>query len=359
MHALSLGRRGHTLLAFLAVVVGMAGLIVPDAVRAVRAADALLHGRWMIDARDDRGWVQLNLMVRDGKGHTGWNGRDIPLAKLEGLTGQQLDGPSSDVHFRVRRDAGTIDCQGRVSGGEGGGVFDLELDPSFAQALERRGVGRPTQLQQTRLALADVGLGLLDELRAQRLPTPDVDELVTMGDHGVDLDYVRGMSQLGYRMGTLGELVKARDHGVDPRFVRGLKDAGYDRLSFSELLTARDHGVDPRFIAEIAEFSNDKLTLAELIELRDHGVDGRYISGMKKLGLAEGSLASLKRSRDHGVDPHYVADMADAGYDGLSLESLVRARDHGVDGRYARRYNARIGRKATLEALIQARDRGD
>jgi len=359
MQSLPFGRRSHRLLASIAVLAGLTGLMVPDAVRLVGAAESLLHGRWMIDSRDDRDWIQLNFMVRDGKGHSSWSGRDITLAKLQGLTGQQLAGPSSDVHFTVRREAGTFDCQGRVSGGEGGGVFDLVLDDKFADALDRRGVGRPTQQQQARLAFADVGIGLLDELKGQRLPTPDVDELVTMGEHGVTLDYVKGMSDLGYRMPTLGALVQARDHGVDPKYVEGLQKAGFDRLEYEELLRARDHGVDTRYIAEMVEFSKERMTLDQLIELRDHGVDGRYVREMRKLGLTDGSLASLKRSRDHGVDPHFVADMADAGYDGLSLESLVRARDHGVDGRYARRYNQRVGRKVSLEQLIQARDRGE
>jgi hypothetical protein len=347
------------LLALLAVAVGLAGLVLPVAVPIAARAAEVLHGRWTLSADEESHNVQLSLTRGERGDGSSWTGRSIAIDRLSGLGESQLEGAATDVRFQIVRDAGTFTCEGRVGGGEGGGLYALALDERFADGLARRGIGRPTSEQQARLAYADVGFALLDALDAEHYPRPDLAQLVLMGDHGVDLDYLRGMSGLGHHFASVSELVTARDHGVDPRYIRGMREAGYDGLSFRELLESRDHGVDPRYIAGLRAAGIHGLTIDELRTTRDHGVDPHFIDGLARLGYHGLSLDELVRARDHGVDPHFIDGMVEAGYAGLPLVDLVRARDHGVDSRFARRYNERAGRTVSLERLIRARDTGD
>jgi hypothetical protein len=315
-------------------------------------------GKWILEWKPSKEKVQMTFMWKRPEGTSHWGGHGMAIEKLQGLTAEQITGKATDVHFEIVRDAGTFVCDGRAGAGEGGGLFELQLAPGFAAELERRGVGKPTEAQQIRLALADAGLNLLDELAAQKYTMPKVDELVRMADHGVSHEYVAGMGRLGYRTNTVAGLVKLRDHGVDPGYILGLKEAGFDDLSTAELLTARDHGVDPEYVAEMRRLGHKDMTLQELVRVRDHGVDAQFIRGMAAHGHDDLPLAQLVRSRDHGVDPSYIKKMADAGYAGLELEELIRARDHGVDGAFARRIKSRLGRKVSLDELIRIRDRG-
>lgn len=345
-------RRGRALLA----AIGSLVLAVPSA--AFDAEGPAAQGQWMLERRDDRETIQLNFTWKrpDGKGH--WGGDDVPLSRLEGLTAAQLEGKPSAVRFEIRRDAGTFECEGRAGNGSGAGLYELRLDPTFAEGLRRRGIGAPTEAQQIRLAFADAGFALLDELKAQKYEKPDIATLVRMADHGVDPDYVNGMGKLGYRAPTLAGLVTLRDHGVDPHYIEGLRAAGFSGLELDELVRARDHGVDPRYLADMRSFGHGGLSLAEYIQLRDHGVDGAYVRGMAEAGHGDLSLSTLQRSRDHGVDPRYVREMAELGYRGLALEDLVRARDHGVDARYVRDMAAAGYKEVGLDDLIRARDHG-
>jgi hypothetical protein len=345
-----------------------------------------LDGQWMLDPRAS-GQAHLTLRVELEPGSQHWRSDEVSLERLEGLGSDGLAGPGRDVAFRLRRDAGTFVCEGRVGKGRGAGVFRLELEQSFASELRRRGVGAPTPYQQAELAIGDVGLGLVDELE-KRGAGFDVDDLVTMSHHGVDLDYVRGMAELGFAPRTVAELVKLRDHGVDPEFVAGMNELGYRDLSLDELLRARDHGADPdyaremqragfgrmplealihardhgvdgEFITAMAEAGYGRMPLEKLIEARDHGVDEEYVAAMAKAGFGRLALAQLITARDHGVDPEYVAGMKQAGYGDADLVALIQARDHGVDPAFARRARARLGRTPSLERLIQMRDRGE
>ena len=48
------------------------------------------------------------------------------------------------------------------------------------------------------------------------------------------------------------ELRNARDHGVTVEFVRGMREAGYKSLTLPQLVNARDHGVTPALAGELA-----------------------------------------------------------------------------------------------------------
>src|SRR6185295_18156877 len=193
---------------------------------------AAATGQWFLDPDDDPGMVQFSLRMSSGRDHQSWSSESTRLESLDGLSSEDVRGSNVAVAFQLRRDAGTLFARGTVTRGKGAGTFDLVLDPAFARELERRGVGRPTEAQQIQLAIGDVSLGLLDDLRESHYLTPDVDLLVRCVHHGVNREFVRGLYQLGYRMESVEQLVTARDHGVDPEFIRGMREAGYRDLEF-------------------------------------------------------------------------------------------------------------------------------
>lgn len=346
--------------ALLVVAALLAGTIPAGVARGSGGSDEPIptSGTWSLRSWTEAGRFEtgLELSWRRGDEHRGsstWMLDAIPT-----LSREQITGKTAVVHFEIRRDAGTFQCDGHVGGGTGAGLYELELDPAYADGLAKRGIGRPSREQQVRLALSNASFAFLDELEKQGYPKPDLDMLLTLCNHGVTPDYVERMSALGYRFDTFEELVQARDHGVDPRFVQGMRDAGFGKLAYEELLTARDHGVDPRYVQGMREKGFRDLSLRELLRARDHGVDLRFVEAMAAAGYDELTLEELIHTRDNGVDGRYIQGMAEAGYRKVALADLVRARQHGVDGRSAMRINAKLPERASLERLIQIHDRG-
>jgi hypothetical protein len=258
-----------------------------------------LEGRWGIDPDDQADQVQFTIDARGRSWQMNWTTSGVALAKLEGLGAYPGPRGSRQVQFRVRRDAGTFVCQGVLENGHGAGLFSLELSPEFANELARRGVGRPTQGQQARLAYSDASFELLDELKKQGYATPNIDEFTRMARHGVHLRYLRDMAEAGYRFATIEELVKARDHGVDASFVDEMRKAGYRNLPYEQLLRARDHGVN-----------------------------ARYLAGMAGVGIRNLPLEEMVRARDHGVDADVVRETR-ARHGPLALEEIIRIHDRG------------------------------
>jgi len=129
--------------------------VLPMAAQA--AGGAAASGQWLIERKRDGGDVELTFIWKPSPGHQHWGSRTTSLARLGTITDAELDGGPSDVHFELRRDAGTLVCDGRIGEGHGAGLFELRLDPTFAKGLSQRGVGTPSETQQIRLALADAG----------------------------------------------------------------------------------------------------------------------------------------------------------------------------------------------------------
>jgi hypothetical protein len=346
-------------------------LSAPNVQRLTPAAFAQaerFEGQWLVEYRTEEGKTSLSLNYRedrrgeDGRRHEGfsfWNTtRNVAPESLQGLTREQaLSASGTNVRFELRRDAGTFACEGWFRQGNGSGHFNFIPDPGFAAELSRRGVGTPDTRQLFRLAMAEVGLALLDQLKAAGYEQPTLDQLVRMGEHGVREDYVRGLKDLGYRLGNIDALVRMRDHGVSLEYIGGLRDAGFGDLRAEELVRTRDHGVTPSFIRELRAAGFETPTLEGLIRVRDHGVTPDFIKGLRAEGYDSLSLEQLVRVRDHGVTVEFIRALRDLGYARLQTEQLIRLRDHGVTPDFIRTVKSR-GTSPTVEELIYMRDRG-
>ncbi|HEX6624370.1 MAG TPA: hypothetical protein VF064_11700 [Pyrinomonadaceae bacterium] len=340
---------------------------------AVTTAQERFEGQWLVEYRpDEQGRIQLTLNYQErreakdgskGSGYSNWNSSfRIEPEKLEGLGREQVMSASgTNVRFQLRRDAGALECEGWFREGKGSGHYRFVPNPNFAAELRSRGInGDPTARQLFRMALADAGLALVDELKAQGYETPTFDQLIKMGDHGVRLDYVRGLKEYGYKLGSIDALVKMRDHGVTTSYIKEMRDFGFKNLTAEELVRARDPGVSASFINELeaAGYMNAADSLDGLIRLRDHGVSGSFIREVREEGYTQLPLEQLVRMKDHGVSTNFIKELKALGYANLTVDQLVRLKDHGVNARFISRVKTERGTNPSVEELIRLRNQG-
>lgn len=308
----------------------------PPALPAMTAWDAISQEvpaslDWLIrpaDTKEAPGQVALELGYHS-EHHSSMTGGDVALSMLSGLAAGQLASAGQPVTFAIRHDAGDFNCKGVVGEGRGVGTCVYAANPAFPAALAKRGVsGGLEPYQQFQMAMNDVGLAYLDELKREGYATPTAGDLARAAIHGAGLKQLLAMNAAGYRFGDVATLVKMRDHGVSARYVTALKDYGYSGLAAADLQRLRDHGVSATYIGELKQAGYSGLKPDDLVRLRDHGVSGSFV----------GELHAM-------------------GYDGLSPDQLTRLRDHGVNAGFIRVAN-QSGEKLSPDDLIQLRERG-
>jgi hypothetical protein len=215
--------------------------------------------------------IDFELSYRND-GHSWDSGDTIPFdaSAYSGLTLSDIRSAAGAKHFRIVRDAGSFDCNGYFAHGIGSGVFDFTPSDAFASALEARGLGRPSLDDQFSLALANVSLAMIDQLKAAGVAGLDSAALVRLADHDVNGKYVADLKADGVRPASVDDLVRLRDHDVSADFVAGLARYGY-HPSVDDLVRLRDHDVNLDFVARLKAHGYHP-SVDDLIRLRDSGM---------------------------------------------------------------------------------------
>jgi len=95
---------------------------------------------------------------------------NILLEDLQGLDLSQIDSPSSNIHFSLRRGAGTIDFDGILKNRRAAGIFEFEVNPDFIKDMEALGYTRF-----------------------------HIEDFFIMAIHDLDQDFIKEIEKMGYR----------------------------------------------------------------------------------------------------------------------------------------------------------------
>jgi len=115
--------------------------------------------QWLIEFKTSEAKLQLSMRYQR-QGDRGFSYSDtdfgVTLDQLPGLTREQvLSVSGTNVHFQLKRDAGTFNFEGWFKEGNGSGHFTFSPNSSFASELARQGFGKPTDEQLLSLAMSD------------------------------------------------------------------------------------------------------------------------------------------------------------------------------------------------------------
>jgi hypothetical protein len=277
-------------------------------------------GTWSITPSDKAGMVQLRMDYRrvSGSSNEEWSqSDDVPVAELH----RQGNG------FTLTRDAGQFRAVGVFNGNQGAGTWTFVPSSTFAQELQRRGVGTPTEKEQFELAIGAFKLATVDTLLQSGFQRPSPSDLIRLTEHGVSNDYLNAMKGLRFQPKTIDELVRLRDHGVDPAYAQNMLRRA-PQLSAEDLIELRDHGVSNRFMEALSNGGYGNVSPSDAERMMDHGVSAAYLAGLRRLGYHPGP-DDLVKLVDHGVSISFIERMRSHGYAHLTVDDLIRLRDHG------------------------------
>ena len=289
---------------------------------------ARLSDNW---TRNNERWVSFQLERDDQRR---W-GISIRRSELPGLpeTGDDWTG---DARFALKRDAGTIDFEGRFRDGRGSGTYRFTANPDYIAGMRKLGYERIEDDDLFRLTVHDVSRTFVTSLQKEGYRNASLENLVRMRIHGATPEYVAEMRDAGMSNLSIEELIRTRIHGATPRFIQDVKKAGYDRLTVDDLVRMRIHGVTPEFIREMRDLGYKDQSIEQLIRLRIHGVTPAFMKEIRGLGYTDLTLDDFVKMRIHGVTPQFIKELKDLGYGGIKASRLVQFRIHGVNADFIR-----------------------
>jgi beta-lactamase regulating signal transducer with metallopeptidase domain len=233
-------------------------------------------------------------------------------------------------------------------------VHDLHATPSPTPAVRvQRELSRSERRRLQRQGIDEETLNALKE----SLGSVDVDELVAMHNAGVDPDYVRELSELGYPGLEPEDLRALANSGVSSEWVAAMQWLGYDRLSSSDMVRLSNAGIDAESVSQMRAMGYRNLPVDDLLRLANQGVDARKIAAYRAAGLRHLSVDDLVRLASQGIDPEFVALTRAMDYR-FSVDELIRLYASGVDADYINELDQAGCRGLDADGLIKLHNAG-
>jgi hypothetical protein len=291
------------------------------------ARAATIEGEWTARLDRDRpGKISISLQTRPNSNQ----GSIFDRSDFTGLSSVDLESKTRvPVRFEVRREAGTVEFEGTMREGRGGGDFSFASHPEYLETLRSMGL---------------------------RFRSKDEDvehELLSLTMFDVSTEFIRSMRDIGYDE-PLERYVEFRIFGVDPGYVREMRRVGFDHLSGEKLVETRIHGATPDYIRTMRA-SGEDLSLDQYIESRIFQVTPEFASEMSRAGYPNLRRDVLVQFRIHGVDPDFVHDLRELGYENIPAQKLVEMRIHGVTPEFIGKVEKAGYRHVPVDKLIQMR----
>lgn len=258
-------------------------------------AQTPLNGTWYVTPVRDRSQVQLELRIPDGQGHfRNEISHTIALSDL-GLTESQLEA-GGRLSFVLRRDAGTLSCEGSAQSGSAFGHFTFTENPGYGAYLRSHGYGVEEPRKFLTAALID----------------------------------------------------------LSPRYVDSIDSAGFTNLTFDNLVAFRALRIDLGYIQEMRAHFND-IDAENIVPLKALDVTDAYLTDLKSVGIQPATAQDAVEMRALHVDASYAREMASVGYAHVSSHDLVQMRALGIDAAFVRRVEGHGFHNLSVQKLIEAK----
>ena len=227
---------------------------------------------------------------------TGFRPSELVGLDLAGFRGAG----SRPLRFTVIREAGRLDCSGHGGESYAAGYCSFTPDPGFAQLLERRGIGRPTQEQAFGLMAVNARREVIDAVAAAHYPTPSIDDLMGLSALGVDGRYISEMASAGYRPPNIDALIQFKALEITPQWIGQFVRVGYAKLPVDELVELKALDITPEFIAGFDRIGYRHLPVDQLVQLKALGITPEFVERIDAVDASRPSIEKLVQLKAFG-----------------------------------------------------------
>lgn len=253
------------------------------------AAQVPITGQWRASIKEkspDK--IHISFERTTERGSKNQHGSSFEFADLQGLSREQAQ--NGRVSFALVRDAGTIECDGSFTNGEGSGTFTFTPNRGFIDAMRSRGFDfdkrsaekwekHESSLEERLFTAAtlNVTTALADDLNSANFGKLDVDDLFKAAIFKIDGKFMAEMKATGFPNLGMEELVKARIFKIDAEYVRQVKDMGFGASDFENLVKYRIFKVTPEFLSELRAEGLTNISSEDVVKMRIFKIDAAYV----------------------------------------------------------------------------------
>lgn len=285
-----------------------------------------LEGYWFATIKNEK----INFrFTQENDEHDSYNSSEFALSDFPNLP----KGTSGD--FKLTRDAGTMNFNGKFEGNQGMGRYKFVPDKTFSDFLATKGVGKTDDEDLMTFFFVNTSKSYVQMLNDEGFAKIDKDDLVAVSALKVDKSLISAVKQNGYKNVTLDELTSLKALGINEAYMKEIKDAGYTNISLDDLVSFKAQGIDKTYLARLPKKSGGgAMSADDVVSLKALNVDEAYTNGFKAIGYTDISPDDLVSMKALGVTPEYVKEMQALGYKDISPDDLVSMKAQNINAEF-------------------------
>ena len=291
-------------------------------------AQKVLTGNWKATFNSEKkDKIQLSFSRQTERGSRNQHSSNFSLSDLQGLSQNQISANEANVNFRLAREAGTIECEGKFTNGKGEGTFRFTGNPQFVSAMKSRGFDFEKNSENIRYNDDNDNDTLENRLFAATIinvTTALADDLLSANFGKLDT----------------GDLFKAAIFKVDSTFMKEMKASGFPNLDFDDLVKARIFKIDGEYLRQLNASGFGKEPFESVVKMKIFKITPEYITSFRNAGFNNLTMNELQKLSIFKVTPEFIKELRSEGLNNLSIEQITKMKIFKIDGAVIRQAKA-------------------
>jgi len=302
----------------------------------IRNHDIETEGSWFATMKGDKISIQFRSDEDNDNDHN-FSGNTY---KLTELSPAPKEGP---VTFKITRDAGTIEFNGRFEGNTGMGHYKFVADKSYGDYMSGELKEKLDERDQLVFFFVNIKKDFLPMLKSEGYTGITKDDLIPVAALGIDQAYIRSIKNAGFKDVSLENLVPLKALGIDEKYVEEIRSAGYKNITTDQLVSFKAQGIDKNYIGKVRQLKgndnkNENDNADDIVSFKAMGITEEFINSFKAVGLNNIPNEQLVSFKAVGVTPEYIKSWQALGFKDINAEEFVGLKSQNVTPEYLKSF---------------------
>ncbi|RYU89348.1 M56 family metallopeptidase [Mucilaginibacter terrigena] len=284
--------------------------------------------------------IRMEFRSKD-EDHNSRNSNEYTLSEFTSLP----KGTPGD--FKLIREAGTMNLNGKFDGNTGSGHYKFTGNPGYYKYMESQGITGIDKNDELAFFMINIKKEFVAMLQRKGFKNVSKNDLIALAALGVNEQYIVSLKQNGFPHASANDLITGKAMGINGAFINEIRKAGYPNVSFDKLVSFKAQGINGQYISKFksakAAASGKGKTPArrannpdadDMIAYKALNVDEAYVTSLKNAGYTNLSTNDLIAMKSVGVTPEFIKSFKNAGFTNISHDNLVSMKALGITPEY-------------------------
>lgn len=309
------------------------------------------EGYWFATIKGDK----INMhFTQDQDDHESYNSSDFSVSDFTNLPKE------TNGDFKMTREAGTMNLNGKFEGNEGMGRYKFEPNKDFVDYMSAQGIGKLDDEDIAAFFFVNVTKEYLQMLKDEGFKDVEKDNLIALCALQVDKPFIESIKANGYKDFSLDQLPALKSLGVDGAYIKEIKDAGYKDISLEELISFKAQGIDKDYLSKLPKTTGTGGTMSadNVVSLKALNVDAAYANSFKAIGYENIDPEQLVAMKSLGVTAEYAKQFQNLGFKNISTDNLVAMKSQNITPEYIKGFKDAGYKDVEIDNLISLKALG-